>query len=190
MTNDKDCVEPLDHKPPKKRLAFHVSMTVITFATIITGLYIVAQVWPYSDVTVEWVGGLDTDEYTSDDIPVIREGESIDYTINYCNTGVDIRTFRWLDSYGSVDQVTNIDAPDDLVSSSRLLFETYYPIYDVGTGCFDDLKVSVQLGFQINTGVYYSLRSISSYKPNFLHQEHYETKSPIFYYAAEDEELP
>ena len=187
---DRDCTQPGDHKPPRKSWMFRISMTIIGVVLASTVIFTVAQIAPYSDVTVTWTSELEVDEFTSEGVPVLREGEPYTYSIDYCNNGHAIRTVRWLDSFGSVDQVTNIDSPANIVSSSRLLSETLYPTYPEATGCFDDLEVRVQLGLQINTGVYYSLRTVSSYRPNFLHEEVYENRSELFYYAEEGAELP
>ena len=187
---DKDCTQPGDHKPPRKSWMFRISMTLIVGFVIFSVLFTIAQVWPYTDVKVEWISALEADEFTSNGVPVLREGDDYTYTIDYCNDGHAIRTIRWLDSYGSVDQITNIDSPEETVSSSRFLSETIFPIYPEAIGCFEGLEVSVPLGFQLNTGVYYVLRTVSSYRPNILHEESYETRSELFYYAAEGQELP
>ena len=186
----KDCTEPGVHKPPRKSWMFRLAMTIIGVVLLFGAIFTIAQLVPYNDVTVEWVSYHIGDEKTSEGIPVIREGGDYEYTINYCNNGVDIRTIRWLDSVGSVDQVTNVEAPPDIVSSSRLLSETLYPINDEAIGCFENLVVRIPLGSQIPTGVYYSLRTVSTYRPNILHSESYENVSELFYYAAKDEELP
>lgn len=187
---NEDCIEPGEHKPPRKSWMFRISMAIIGASLLFSVIFTIAQVWPYNDVSVEWISALEVDEFTSDGVPVLREGEPYTYTIDYCNDGHSIRTIRWMDSYGSVDQITNIDSPEGTVSSSRFLSETIFPIYPEAIGCFEDLQVSVPLGFQLNTSVYYVLRTVSSYRPNILHEESYETRSELFYYAAEGAELP
>ena len=170
----------------------------LALATIFVGMllmvgYILVQVWPYNDVEITVEGDILTQEYTSDGIPVIRASEfgaDLRYSIDYCNSGVDVRTVRWLDSYGPFDTVTDIKNDLDDFSSSRFLSETLYPATEGGTGCFEDLEVVVTIGNGPPTDVYYRLSTTTYYYPNFLAKVELNSSLELFYYASEGADIP
>lgn len=179
--------------PGKRRWWNIFAIAIIVVSIILTSIWIIVRLWPYNDVSVKWEGGIEAEEWTSEGIPVIRSSEYggyLHYKLDYCNTGVDVRTVRWLDSYGPEGSAPDLNPPRDAVSSSRFVSETFYPITEVGVGCFENLEVEVRMPHGPPTGVYYRMRSVSTYYPNFLAEVDYTTYSDLFYFAEGDEELP
>lgn len=167
-----------------------IAMIVIFAGIGMMVTYGVANVIPYDDARAEWDGELITDEETSAGVAVIRVGEMLQYRIDFCNEGVDILAERWFDSFGDVSETADIPRTDDELSSSTYDTDTFFPITESATGCFDDILITQPVSPFISPGAYYSVRNETTFYPNFLAEGHFSNRSELFYYAEVGEDLP
>ena len=78
---------------------------VLLFLAIIVAWSAVLGYWmlrPYDEVTLGPRGPIQTEEFTTEGVPVVRVGQAITYEQPFCNEGpTDTRVERWLDVYGA-----------------------------------------------------------------------------------------
>lgn len=187
---DDDHIHPEPDTPSRAKFLFGLSWVLIAIFVFITGTYLLAQIWPYDNASIEQSSTIMSDISTSDGIPVIIEGSEIRYTVNLCNYGVDIYADRWLDSYGpTLPETEDLDVSRDRRSNSELIRESVFYARD-SIGCFDDVSVVLTLDPSVQAGIYYKLRTNNSYSPNFMTTVTNTTETDLFYLAKEDQEIP
>lgn len=187
---DDDHIHPEPETPSRAKFLFGLSWVLIAIFVFITGTFALAQVWPYNNAFIEQSSGIMSDISTSDGIPVIYEGDKIQYTVNLCNYGVDIYADRWLDSYGPVlPETQNIEVGRDRRINSELIRESTFYSRD-NLGCIDGVSVSLELDQSAQSGIYYKLRTNNTYSPNFMTTVTNTTETDLFYLAEEGQEIP
>ena len=120
---------------------------------------------PYSDIELGDRGPIITEEFTSDGVPVVREGSPIMYEQRFCSTGIGSTVNRWMDVYGPY---TGVPAAELKRSVS---FEIPRVVVEADIEPSGDLRCDTVTSREpipdyINAGAVYAFRIEVSYHPN------------------------
>lgn len=170
------------------RLAFAALILILAFL----GLIIHWLVYPYDSFVISEPGPIITDEFTSNGIPIIRVGEDLLYTTNFCNEGVDTIVFRRADVHGFYfgpdGQPATFDKDNDVISASYGLSQIDF--FNSDPTCVEDFVINVRLPNDLPVGAYYSLRNDNMYNPNPLREIVETSETEVFLYVEEGTKAP
>lgn len=160
----------------------------VTLTALILGAILLAILWPYESVTLQ-TGPIITEERTSDDMPVVREGAPLTYATEYCNEGVDVRLSRWADQYGPFFDGAGVAladvGPDELTVSYPLDVRDFF---NLKAGCGEATASSVLP--PLPTGRVYRIRSLTRYEGNPLKTIKVTDETEPFLLLAEGAPIP
>lgn len=167
-----------------------VVWAALAFITFCVASFTLAQVWPYNNASIELTSDIESNVETSEGIPVIFTGGALEYTADICNFGEDIDVEFWYDSYGpTLPGSADLDLGEgDRVSSLLTRTETFYK--EPLIGCNEDIAIFSPVPDEIQTGIYYRLRTNNVYHPNALASVNNVVETNVFYYAEEGVEIP
>lgn len=163
-------------------------------ALLVLGMIVITVFLTIPNNDFEYTNGemtVDTEEFTSDGIPVVRVLEPAVFNIDFCNWGVNTETQRFLDLYLPLDE--EITDPKDFsrVGSFWLApVKTYNG--DIGrvAGCLTDVPQEVLFPRYPDQDRYYKFRLSTSWRVNSIRIDTDSVKSELFYYASEGSEIP
>lgn len=188
---------------------------ILTFIIFTIMTYVLAQVWPYDNASIELREDIQSDVFTSQGIPVIYQDQPIMYEVDICNKGTDIFATWWLDAYGPVlpgtmnfdisqddlafsdedsydpvrPRIENLDIPiGDRTFSEQFRSTIYYQ--DEASNCVENVQVVTSIPVETQTGIYYAIRTDNVYKPNILAKVNNVVTTGLFYYTTRGQEIP
>lgn len=171
----------------RKRTTMAWKMSALCLVAIAIAMS-VALYWlvrPYDDLTIESVNNghiINATEFTEAGVPIIRRAGAIRFDIDVCNNGVSTRTQRWMDSpsAGSHSDIL-IEDSDDAITSfgvSPVLFENH------ASFC-GEVPVVLFVPIYMETDRIYTLRYVTTYRPNPLRTVTVSFESEPFYLAPD-----
>ena len=172
------------------RWGLRATVGLLVIASTIVGLWALALLWPYADFSYGEVGPIQTDEYTSEGIPVVRFGQPIRWEQHYCNFEANPTTsIRWADIYGQASGSGFVQTEEDLEVRTASFAVPAIVFYGYQNAC-DVTDVFAVLPGYVTTGSYYRLRIETSYKANPIREPVSEAVTDLFLYLDEGEEIP
>jgi hypothetical protein len=177
--------------PPRKHIiAQRLGILAIAAAICLILIILFALTWPYDKFSYGEPGKLKTDEFTSEGIPVVRQGERIVWDQPFCNRGVDTLSNRWADIYGQANDAGFATiAPankEERVASFEVPAIIFYGYQDLcGT-----TEVFAILPNYITPGAYYRFRIQTSYEANPLREITSTTTTELFLLLEQGQAIP
>lgn len=162
-----------------------------TFICIMLGVTIAMSLFmlvmllePAGQITMGDRSPIQTEEYTSSGVPVIREGQPVMWSQDFCNDGSrDAIVYRWIDVHGQYSVFDDID-PQPAISFTIGQVQIYGDTLRE-TGCQTDTAIAQTIPGHIRTGSLYQLRNIVAYDVNAVKSAtastHYQPDQTFLY---------
>ena len=141
---------------------------IMLAVTIAMTLFIIAMfVEPAGQITMGDRTPILTEEYTSSGVPVIRKGQPVIWSQDFCNDGTrDATVNRWIDVHGQYSVFDDIEEQPAI--SFAIGQVQIYGSTILEPGCQTDTNSAQIIPDDIHTGVLYQLRNDVVYDVNAL----------------------
>ena len=165
--------------------AFNTFIFIMLGVTIAMSLLIIGLLLePAGQITMGNRTPIVTEEYTTSGVPVIRKGQPVRWSQDFCNDGTrDAIVHRWLDLHGQYSVFDDIEEQPAI--SWSIGDVAIYGVTLVETGCQVDTTSNQIIPDYIHTGVLYQVRNIVAYDVNAIKHAsastHYQPDQTFLY---------
>ena len=169
--------------------AFNTFIYIMIGATVSLSLLTIALLLePAGQITMGSRSPILTEEHTSSGVPVIRKGQPVMWSQDFCNDGSrDAIVNRWIDVHGQYSVFDDIEEQPAI--SFAIGQVQIYGATIVEPGCQTDSNSTQIIPDDINTGVLYQLRNIVTYDVNAIKHAtastHYQPDQTFLYLDAD-----
>ena len=169
----------------KRYRVFNTFVFITLAVTIAMTLFIIAMyLEPAGQITMGHRTPIQTEEYTSSGVPVIRKGQAVRWSQDFCNDGTrDATVHRWLDIHGQYsvfDEIEEQPAISWAIGDVRI-----YGANIIETGCQVDTTSNQIIPDYIHTGLLYQVRLVVAYDVNAIKSTtastHYQPDQTFLY---------
>jgi len=159
-----------------------VSFLALLVTLFFLGLLLYWSIKGYNYYEIMNSGDIIANEYTSQGIPVVREGDKVSYPVEFKNTGIDTTSIREAKIFGNI-ATGLIQEPIAAFSLANISFFNDEPTQQ-------ETLVEVGLPANLPENSYYTIHTTTEYKPNPIRVVGVESETEKFLYLSSDAEIP